>query len=135
MNRKGVMVPVGVLRKIAWAPSIGSTQERGDRLQALMAGRGIDLPRRPQPEVPGLSKRDLERQADIQRRARERDAAASAGDDEKPSLGTRGGSATNQGFKDKLARMNRDYQPQGIKPNQKAPDPEDALFWSPDKRK
>jgi hypothetical protein len=52
LNRKGTLAPVGIIRKIAWAPSMGSAQERAERLQSLMAGRSIKLPRRPQPDLP-----------------------------------------------------------------------------------
>ena len=43
----------GVLTKIAWSPSIGSAEERSQRLQALISGgQAPALKRRPQPEVP-----------------------------------------------------------------------------------
>lgn len=55
MNRKGVAVPVGTLRRVAWAPSMGDQAEREARLQALLSGRQVTLPRRPQPERPGTA--------------------------------------------------------------------------------
>jgi hypothetical protein len=53
MNRKGVMVPSVTIKRLAWAPSMGSAEERKARLQALLSGqRSQQLPRRPQPDRP-----------------------------------------------------------------------------------
>lgn len=140
MNSKGMRHPVGILRRIAWAPSMGSQGEREERLQALLAGRQISLPRRPMADRPTWSKDDQERQDDLVRKAAERDAAAraDAGDlDDKPNLGstTKGGSASNQAFRDKLAKHNAQFQPTGSPvPKQRPTDPEDALFWIPKKK-
>jgi hypothetical protein len=46
-------VPVGDLLRIAYSPSIGSTEDRKARLLAFMSGEAApDLSRRPQPHVP-----------------------------------------------------------------------------------
>lgn len=51
----------GVLTRMAYAPSMGSAEERAARLEDLMAGRTpVPLPRRPQPERPEPSKDDVE---------------------------------------------------------------------------
>lgn len=43
-----------VVKRIAWSPAIGSTEERQRRLQTLLGGGvGPTLRRRPQPHVPG----------------------------------------------------------------------------------
>lgn len=45
----------GVMLRMAYAPSIGRTEERAARLQAMMDGRSpTALTRRPQPERPGV---------------------------------------------------------------------------------
>lgn len=50
---KGDQLPKIVVRKIAWSPAIGSSEERQARLQALISGGQVpELPRRPQPEIP-----------------------------------------------------------------------------------
>lgn len=148
MNRKGVMVPVGTLKGIAWAPSMGSSQERGDRMAALIAGDrgGKAAPsRRPQPERPVQTKGDEERWAHQAAKRQAADAAASDpnsvatpddADNGDIKMGG-GGGGTNQAFRDRLAKLSKDYKAQSSftgRPQQKAPDPEDALFWTPDKK-
>jgi hypothetical protein len=127
MNRKGIMVPVATMKRVAWAPSMGSQQEREARLQAALAGRPIDVPRRPQPERPDWSKSDQERQAIQARRDAERYGGGSD-DEDKPKLGARGGAATNQSFRDKLAKHNAEYQPQRKRPSSEPPDDDEVLF-------
>jgi hypothetical protein len=133
MNRKGMSRPVATLRRIAWAPAMGDQAAREERLQGLLSGRKAELPRRPMADRPVLSRDDQEHQADLMRKASERDAVArkDAGELE-PKLGGRGGSASNQSFKDKLAKMNKEYEP-GSHRRERPTDPEDALFWTPEK--
>lgn len=53
INRKGTPVPDVVMTRVAWAPSIGTQEERTERLQALMSGqRAQPLKVRPQGERP-----------------------------------------------------------------------------------
>lgn len=52
-NAKGKEVQDGVLRRIAWSPAVGSSEQRRARLEALMTGKPVPpLSRRPQPELP-----------------------------------------------------------------------------------
>lgn len=113
INKKGKVVPTGMLKRIAWAPSMGDTQQRGDRLVDLMSGKGVgELPRRPQASRPGISKDDEKRWADQAARKKAADDAASepsigGGDDVKP-MG--GGSASNSDFAQRLAKHNAQYK-------------------------
>jgi hypothetical protein len=135
MNRRGIMVPVATLKRVAWAPSMGTQEERAARLQGLLSGRSAELPRRPQPHRPVMSKDDQERQAAQAKRDAERYGGGSADDEDRPKLGARGGAATNQSFRDKVAKMNKDYEPTYSRASQRKPDEEDALFWTPGKKR
>lgn len=57
---------VGTLLRVAYSPSIGSTEERKARLLAFLAGDAApELRRRPQPHVPEPSKADVERSSTL----------------------------------------------------------------------
>lgn len=111
MNKKGMMVPHTVMKRIAWAPSMGSQEERAARLQSLLAGRPIDLPRRAQGERPTRTSDDEENDRKKLAMAAALQGSSDGGDDdENPKLGGRGGGATNSDFAARLAKMNKDYK-------------------------
>jgi len=53
------VIEVGMLKRVAYAPSIGSTEERAQRLQDLLAGRSPQPTRRAQPELPDAPDQNL----------------------------------------------------------------------------
>ncbi len=109
VNAKGKTVHSAVMTRIAWSPSIGSSDERSARLDALLAGRTPPpLSRRPQGEMPSVSKDDAER---WHQQSIARNKAASADSDTKVAGADRSGSGSNSGWKDKLAKHNADYEP------------------------
>lgn len=141
ITKRGNRVPVGTIRRVAWSPSIGTQEERAQRLQGLMAGRQPEPPRRPMADRPGISKDDEKRWSAQAMRRNDADVAASdprsvatPSDAEPPAPTGGGGLATNQSFKDRLAKLNKSYEPSYSKRHQKPTDPEDALFWTPDKK-
>jgi hypothetical protein len=137
-NTKGRPVTDGTLTRLCWSPSIGSQQEREARLQALVAGKPpATLSRRPQGVVPSTSRDEEERWAAQKKNRDAADRAASepsTSDPDDVQQGTRGGGASNSAFRDRLAQHNKEYQPEPRRKDRE-PDPEDALFWTPDKRK
>lgn len=123
INKRGLIVPTGVLKKVAWSPSMGDSQQRGDRLVALMSGKAASaLPRRPQPDRPTLSKDDEKRWADRVAAQQARDAS----DSEKPSLGQRGAPSatdTSSDFAKRLAKRNADFKPSPQRKHDDDPEP------------
>jgi len=132
LSRKGLDNAKIIVKRIAWSPSIGSAEERTKRLQDLLAGKQVELPRRAQGLVPDAPKNPDELAA-LQRRGAGRNAPApplpepvprqghfqrptSDDDGEERIARTGGGAATNNAFRAKLSRHNAEYQPSVRKP-------------------
>jgi hypothetical protein len=128
----------GTLLRVAYSPAIGSSEDRKARLVALMAGKTpLPLPRRPQPDNPNQPRNRKSDDEVIRQQIR------SSSDDEdedgdggsKPVLDRSGGSASNQGYKDRLNRHDREYVPttprnpdERNKARNSVPDDDDVLF-------
>lgn len=118
---KGKTVPMATLTRFCWSPAMGSADERRARLEDLMAGKMVAPPRRPQGDMPTVSRDDEER---WNAQAIARDKAASADSDSKVAGDMSGGSVSNTSWKDKLAKHNAQYQP-SVKQDRSAPDDDD----------
>jgi hypothetical protein len=137
-----VVVKAGLLHRLAYAPSMGSSQEREQRLMSLMSGQSPGaLPRRPQPHRPEPTKADLAKAAQTNRPAQpvprvgqNLKVAADDDDDEvDAALGHLAGSAGDtSSFRSKMAKHNAAYQPSAKKKSDE-PDDDSALF--PKKKK
>lgn len=116
MDRSGVMKPKNTLLRVAWTPAIGSAEERAARLEAFLSGKTPTNPSRdPQPERPSPTKDDEKRWSDEKVKSAELYGKAS----EPTKVGAdRGGSATNNDFKDKLAKRNQEFEPSYTRKNQ-----------------
>ncbi len=132
-------VPDGDLFRVAYSPSIGSTEERRARLVSLISGQQAPaLARRPQPHVPEPTKADLTRASSTNRPAQPvprvgQNVRPGADDDNDVdrALADRGGGGSDS-FRTKMAKHNAEYQPAPRKPPEE-PNDDDALF--PKKRK
>lgn len=134
MNKRGVMVAVGTIKRIAWSPSIGSNEERLQRLQGFLSGQTQQLPRRPMADRPGISNSERERMAAVAARSAAADLAASEPGINPDSSTDRngGGGRSSDEFRAKLARHNANFKPNG-RPEHEPPSEDDMLF--PPKRR
>lgn len=128
INKRGLVVPTGVMKRIAWAPAMGDSQQRGDRLVGLMSGRETtpELPRRPMADRPGISKDDEKRWAAQVAKQQAGDTAAS----DKPELGTRGAPSTdsNTDFAKRMAKHNDRFKQNPVRPSRDDDDSGEGLF-------
>lgn len=137
VNKRGIMRTVGIIKRIAWAPSMGSQEERSQRLEDLLNGQKVDLPRRPQATRPVITGDDEKRwKAQKAQNAKVAGDPSAPEDDAPQAQQPRGPSAaSNDAFRARLAKMDADYDGSEARPKHRDPDPEDALFWTPKDKK
>ena len=128
-TKKVVEVASGRLLRVAYSPSIGSTEERKARLLALISGKQVpSLSRRPQPHTPHPDPADA---ADaISTKApsvpRVGQNLKIVGDDEPESQRSASGTAPSS-FSSFLSKHNAEYQPQSKRNRTDDDDAQDAL--------
>lgn len=145
-------VSKGVLYRVAYAPSMGSSEERSARLMDLMSGKAASSPpRRPQPARPGRvpdpTKQDPDSDdpfwddkvrhstPDVPRVGGRMGMGQKQqrGDDDQTHTFSGSGSG-NDSFKAKLAKHDAQYRPRGAQAHRPTDDDDDSALF-PKKKK
>lgn len=136
-------IPVGNLLRVAYSPSIGSTEERKVRLLALMSGQEVPgLKKRVQPHVPEPTKKEIEKAAVTNqpagsvRRVGQNVKFATDDDDDGPERKSLAGGGVSH-FSSFLSKHAAEYQPRQKKPKTAAEIEQDAAeaLFPPEKKK